>query len=110
MNELERLSATFVGGRRKNPDFVVLTKEQLAAYRAGVPLKDLRTYLVIEINGDFWHTKHKGVSREQREREFVDGYASIGVSCLVLWGSDIHSEAVDTASMVQVFLAKDERS
>jgi len=90
MNELERLSATFfpdnvvysgdwaywvtwVGGRRKNPDFVVLTKEQLAAYRAGVPLKDLRTYLVIEINGDFWHTKHKGVSREQREREFVDG-------------------------------------
>lgn len=126
MNELERFSATlfpenvvysgdwsywvtWVGGKHKNPDFVVLTKEQLAAYRSGTPLQDLRTHLVIEINGTFWHTKHKGFTREQREKEFVDGYASIGIFCLVLWEEDIHSDIASTTTKIRDFLAKDQR-
>lgn len=126
MNKLERFSAalfpenvvysgdwsywvTWVGGKHKNPDFVVLTKEQLAAYQSGTPLNDLRTHMVVEINGQFWHTKHKGLTREQREREFIDGYASVGIYCLVLWEDDIHSNSLDTTAKIQAFLAKDKR-
>jgi hypothetical protein len=126
MNNLERFSAslfpenvvysgdwsywtTWVGGTHKNPDFVVLTKEQLAAYKAGTPLQDLRTHLVVEINGDFWHTKHKGLTRGQREKEFVEGYASVGIFCLVLWGSDILSDTEVVSARIQDFLNKDKR-
>lgn len=96
---------TWANGRRKNPDFVVLTKEQLAAYRSGVPLKDLRTHLVIEENGVWWHTKNKGFTREQREKEFVDGYASIGVTCLVIWEDTILGDPDGVASRVQSAIA-----
>lgn len=82
---------TWANGRRKNPDFVVLTDEQYAAYRAGVTLNDLRTYLVVEINGVFWHTAHKGLTREAREEEFIKGYASVGVSCMVIWEDDLET-------------------
>lgn len=80
---------TWANGRRKNPDFVLLTEEQLAAYRMGVPLNDLRTHTVIEVNGVWWHTKKRGYTRIQREQEFVDGYASIGVTCLVVWEDEL---------------------
>jgi hypothetical protein len=89
---------TWADGRRKNPDFVVLTKEQLAAYWSGTPLKDLRTYMVIEVNGVWWHTKHKGFTREQREKQFVDGYASIGVTCLVVWEDELTEDPDGVAS------------
>jgi hypothetical protein len=96
---------TWANGRHKNPDFVVLTPEQLVAYKAGVPLNDLRTYLVIEVNGTFWHTKHKGLTRAVREKEFVDGYASIGITCLVLWEGDFREDPRSIEPKVDSLLA-----
>lgn len=95
---------TWGDGRRKNPDFVVLTPEQLIAYKAGVPIKDLRTHLVIEVNGDFWHTRHKGLTRQEREEDFVDGYSSIGVACLVIWESDLKNDLEGTTKRIREFL------
>lgn len=95
---------TWRNGRHKNPDFVVLTVEQLAAYNAGVPISDLRTHLVIEVNGDFWHTRHKNITREKRECEFVEGYASVGVTCLVLWESDFKANPSCVSRQVQKFI------
>lgn len=97
---------TWANGRRKNPDFVVLTEEQYAAYRAGVPLGDLRTYLVVEVNGVWWHTKHKNMTREAREKEFVDGYASVGVSCLVVWEDDLETKPESIQQQVSAFLVQ----
>jgi G:T-mismatch repair DNA endonuclease (very short patch repair protein) len=97
---------TWANGRHKNPDFVVLTKEQYAAYQAGVPLGDLRTHLVVEVNGVFWHTKHKNLTREEREAEFIDGYASVGVTCLVVWEDDLKADPQDIRSRVEDFLAQ----
>jgi hypothetical protein len=97
---------TWQGGRHKNPDFVVLTPEQFKAYQMGVPLNDLRTSLVIEVNGDFWHTDYIGMTREAREAEFVAGYASVGVTCLVLWGSDIDAHPEDICAQVQTLTGK----
>ena len=95
---------TWGDGRRKNPDFIVLTPEQLIAYKAGVPLKDLRTHLVIEVNGDFWHTRHKGLTRQEREEDFVEGYRSIGVSCLVIWESDLKNDPEGAQKRIKKFL------
>lgn len=122
MNRLERLAAsllpdnvvysgdwaywtTWANGRHKNPDFVVLTPEQLRAHQEGAPLQDLRTYMVIEINGDFWHTAHKGTTREQRERDFIEGYLSVGIRCLVLWETDLLDQPEDVAARVKLFLS-----
>lgn len=82
---------TWKGGRRKNPDFVVLTPEQVRLYQSGTPLQELRTNRVIEVNGDFWHTSYRGCTREEREKEFTEGYASIGLRCLILWESDLNT-------------------
>jgi len=95
---------TWSNGVRKNPDFVVLAEGQLAAYRAGVPIKDLRTHLVIEVNGDFWHTTLRGLTREQREVEFINGYASVGVHCLVLWEGDFRFNPDETQAKVLDFI------
>lgn len=97
---------TWTNGRHKNPDFVVLTPEQLAAYKAGVPIKDLRTHLVIEVNGDFWHTAHKGLTRENREREFIEGYTSVGVTCLVIWESDLKLNPDEIKQRIKGFLTR----
>ena len=78
--------------RRKNPDFVVLTPAQLLAYQAGVPLTDLNIRTVVEVNGDWWHTDYRGVTKAQREKEFTDGYASVGVECVIVWESDLREE------------------
>ena len=97
---------TWKDGRRKNPDFVVLTVEQLAAYKSGVSLNDLRTYLVIEVNGDFWHTSHKGLTREERVKEFLDGYASVGISCLIIWESDLKASTESIRKKAEEFVSK----
>lgn len=92
-------------GRRKNPDFVVLTSEQYKAYEAGVPLNQLRTWGVIEVNGDFWHTRYRGLTREEREKEFVEGYASVNVSCLVVWESDLDRGRENVVGQVEDFIS-----
>ena len=99
---------TWVGGRRKNPDFVVLTSEQLAAYKAGTPINDLRTHLVIEVNGDFWHTKHKGFTHAERNAEFINGYASIGIACLVIWESELKADSSAVEDKLAEFYTKHE--
>jgi len=86
---------TWANGYHKNPDFVILTPQQLEEYKAGAVLNALRTSKVIEVNGDFWHTKYRGVTREEREQQFFEGYASIGVTCLILWELDLYASTSD---------------
>jgi len=97
---------TWSNGRRKNPDFVVISPEQLALYKNGVPIGELRIKLVIEANGDFWHTAYRGLSRDQREAEFIEGYASIGISCLVIWESDLTNSPEVVNQRLQTFLGR----
>lgn len=96
---------TWKGGRRKNPDFVVLTPEQYKAHGLGVPLQDLRTWLVCEVLGDFWHTKWVGKTREEREKEFIEGYASVGVTCVCVWESDLNVDPEAIAEKVAEVVA-----
>ena len=81
---------TWASGRRKNPDFVVLTPEQLDLYRSGTPLESLGIKEVIEVNGDFWHTSLIGKTKDEREEEFKSGYSSVGIKCHILWESDLN--------------------
>lgn len=80
---------TWASGRKKNPDFVVLNDDQLERYNAGESLTTLGVTEVIEVNGDFWHTQRIGKTKEERTKEFVDGYAGIGVTCHVFWESEL---------------------
>lgn len=95
---------TWENGHHKNPDFVVLTQDQLDKYRSGALLNDLRTDRVIETNGIFWHTKHKSLAKEAREREFVEGYASSNVQCLVIWEDDLKADPIGIAEKIRKFL------
>lgn len=76
--------------KARNPDFVVLSADQLEAYFRGANLNGLRTGAVIECFGDYWHgPKFTGEDRDKHEARVVDYYARAGIKCLVLWESDI---------------------
>lgn len=92
--------------RTRNPDFVVLTPEQVQAYRGGAQLNTLRTYAVIETFGDFWHGPLKtGMSREAHKEDVVSYYAKCGLQCLVLWEHEVHKHPEATAKRILKFLA-----
>lgn len=77
--------------RSRNPDFVVLTQEQLSLYKQGADINTLRTSRIAEIFGDYWHGPSKtGKSRQEHKKEVIDFYKACGVTCLVLWESEIN--------------------
>jgi len=91
--------------RSRNPDFVVLTPEQLDAYRAGTPLNSLRTWRIAEIFGDYWHSKKfTGVDRVTHQREVEEFYRKAGITCLVLWEGEIKSHPRIAAERLLAFL------
>jgi hypothetical protein len=93
--------------RARNPDFIVLTPEQLEAYRGGAPLNALRTFAVIEAFGDYWHGPEKtGKSRESHKQEVVDYYEKCGLRCFILWESDLKLHPKQTAERIRAFLAR----
>ena len=68
--------------RCKNPDFVVPGPDPLHPFR-GVTK-------VIEHFGDYYHSIiFTGREKTVHEQEVVEGYASIGIYCLVIWESEL---------------------
>jgi hypothetical protein len=93
--------------RARNPDFVILTRDQVKAYRKGALLNDLRTGAVIEAFGDYWHGPQKtGKSREEHKREVIAYYEKAGIRCLVLWEKEIKSNPKRVAERMRRFLAE----
>jgi hypothetical protein len=91
--------------RARNPDFVVLTPEQVRAWQGGAKLNDLRTYAVIEMFGDYWHgPKRTGVDRETHKNAVIDYYKRAGITCLVLWESEIKAHPMRVAARIRTFL------
>lgn len=91
--------------RARNPDFVVLSRQQCEQYRAGAKLNDLRTHSVIEVFGDYHHgpevTKK---SREAHKAEVVEFYERAGLRCLVLWELEIRHHPKAVAERIRRYL------
>ena len=91
--------------RARNPDFVVLTHDQLEAYKAGAALNGLRTWRIIEAFGDYWHGPLKtGVDRQTHKLDVIDYYTKAGIQCLILWESEIKKHPRQTAERLRSFL------
>lgn len=92
--------------RARNPDFVVLTPEQLQLYRDGTQLNSLRTFAVIEVFGDYWHGPERtGKSRQDHKREVVEYYGKAGIACLVIWESEMKGHPKRVSARISRFLA-----
>jgi hypothetical protein len=92
--------------KARNPDFVVLDLDQLKAYQDGAKLNSLRTYRIIEMFGDYWHgPKVTGKDRETHKLEVVDYYRRAGITCLVLWESEVRKHPKRVAERLLGFLA-----
>lgn len=91
--------------RARSPDFVVLTADQLQAYRDGADVNDLRVYRVIEVFGDFWHgPKVTGKSRALHAQDVEGFYAKAGVQCLILWESELKKHPARVSERLLRFL------
>jgi len=91
--------------RARNPDFVVLNREQVRSYQDGVKLNSLRTSAVIEVFGDYWHGPAKtGKQRDVHKHEVETFYARAGIVCLVLWESEIKEHPKRVGVRIQSFL------
>jgi len=72
-------------GKHKNPDFIVPGPDPENPKR-GVTR-------VVEAFGDFWHSRmFTGKVPFDHEQDLIDAYAEVGISCLVLWESEIHAD------------------
>ncbi len=91
--------------RARNPDFVVLSADQIVAYQNGTSLNDLRTYKIIEAFGDYWHGPEiTGKSREAHKLEVVDFYTKAGVQCLIIWESEIKKHPKRVAERIHAYI------
>ena len=91
--------------KTRNPDFVVLTREQLALYQAGADLNDLRTYRIVEIFGDYWHgPKFTGMSRAAHKVDVLDYYTRCGISCLIIWEHEVKKHPKRVAERIRSFV------
>jgi hypothetical protein len=92
--------------RARNPDFVVLTPDQLAAYRAGAELNTFRVSAVLEAFGDYWHGPAKtGKSREAHAEDVLAYYEACGLQCLILWENDVKRHPLQVADRIQRYLS-----
>jgi len=92
--------------RDKYPDFIILTPDQLLAYREGAPLKSLRVSAVIEAFGSYWHGPDiTGKSRDDHYNEVMDFYAGCGLRCLILWEHDVNKRPAEVSGAIQEFLS-----
>ena len=91
--------------KARNPDFVMLNPKQLEAYQNGTDLNLLRTYMVVEVFGDYWHGPERtGKSREAHKAEVIEFYGKSGIRCLVLWESEVKADPKNTAHRMFEFI------
>lgn len=92
-------------GRDRNPDFVVLTRDQMKAYQGGADIKTIRSTAALEVLGDYWHgPKFTGKSRGTHKALMINHYAASGMLCLVLWEHDIRKNPKAIALRIKRFL------
>lgn len=86
-------------GQHKNPDFL-LPGPDLARPKMGITK-------AVELFGDFWHSRmFTGKANFDHEQELIGAYADIGVSCLVVWESDLKADPQEVQGRVAEFLSK----
>lgn len=91
--------------KAKNPDFILLTSQQLDAYRKGTDLNLLRTHSVVEVFGDYWHSPAKtGKDRVTHKQEVIAFYKKANVRCLVLWESEVNQHPKRSQERIARFL------
>ena len=91
--------------RARNPDFVVLSGEQVGAFRDGADLNGLRTFAVVETFGDYWHGPAKtGKERTVHAAEVRGYYRRAGIDCLIIWESEVKKHPKRTAERIALFL------
>jgi len=69
----------------KNPDFIVPGPDPEHLF------KDVRQ--VVEVFGDYWHGRMKtGKAGFEHEQELIEAFAEIGITCLVIWESQVKAD------------------
>jgi hypothetical protein len=79
--------------KNRNPDFVVYAPEQIALVNSGTPPNEVRTNKIVEVIGDWWHREEiVGLPRDAYVASRIKEYASIRISCLVIWESEVKTQ------------------
>ena len=85
--------------KHKNPDFIVPGPDP-AKPKKGVTR-------VVEACGDYWHSRiFTGKAPFAHEQDLIEAYAEIGITCLVLWESEVKSDPESVISRLEGFLAQ----
>jgi len=81
----------------KNPDFIFPGPDPTN------PKKGVTK--VCEVFGNFWHSRlFTGKAPFEHEQELIEAYAEVGITCLVLWESEVKSDPKGTAERLLGFL------
>lgn len=82
--------------KHKNPDFLVPGPDPEH------PRQDITR--AVEVFGDFWHSRmFTGKAPFDHEQELIDAYADIGITCLILWESEIKKDPEAIKARLTVF-------
>jgi hypothetical protein len=85
-------------GKHKNPDFIAPGPDPEN------PKKGVTR--VVEAFGDWWHSRmFAGKAPFDHEQDLIDAYAEVGISCLVLWESEVYANPEATKERLASFLA-----
>lgn len=78
-----------------NPDFMIFKDNGDEAKRIveegkALDSRKFTSKYVIELLGEWYHNEQKmGTDRATHQKQIEDAYASVGISCLVLWEKDV---------------------
>ena len=62
----------------------------------------------MEAFGDFWHSRmFTGKAPFEHEQELIEAYAEVGIQCLVIWESEVKTDAEEVRSRLSEFLTKE---
>lgn len=85
--------------KHKNPDFIVPGPDPTN------PKKGVTR--VVEAFGDFWHSRmFTGKAPFAHEQDLIEAYAEIGITCLVLWESEVKADPDSVRSRLEGFLGR----
>lgn len=92
--------------KNRNPDFVVYDEEKLAEVSGGKSVNEVRTWRVVEVFGDYFHGKAAtGMGKEEYEAARKAEYATVGVTCLVVWESEVKKDTEGVRERVLEFVS-----
>lgn len=97
--------------RNRNPDFVIYSSENLKKIQNGELPNTVRTWGIIEIFGDHWHSQAvTGMGRQEYETFRRVEYESVGVKALFVWVSDLRSDPQEVKKHVDQFIYENSQS